>query len=177
MSASTHSSSHPSSLVASWLNPVPWQLFGTFETPWRASPETLSSKFTGLIRSLEESMRTRICTVSTIENKSKHGERVPNHIHAALASLRPIPQLLVEETWLQGVGRMHSMTNSNLAEVVPFKSPMLEYVLKQISDQDCEWDVSNLQYFNSNVPSVPGTNHRSLQMARRWLKQVSMAAA
>ena len=121
-------------------------------------------------------MRTRICTVSAIENKSKCGEMVPHHLHAALASLKPIPPLLAEEVWLQGVGRVRSMTNSDLAVVMSFESPMLEYVVKRISDQDCEWDVRNLQYFNSNITSEQGTDHRSLQMARRWQQQVSNAA-
>jgi hypothetical protein len=161
-----------------WLQPVPWQLFTTLKFPYSASNETATRKYSDLINNIEHNMRTRVCSVSAIENRSKYGERVPLHIHSALACLKPIPPELVTDLWNAGVGRGNS-ENNDLSVIKRFDSTIcgIEYILKQVNDPDCEWDFRNIHLFNPNVRLEPKLDHKSLRSARRWHKQVSIAAA
>ncbi|MGA2753233.1 MAG: hypothetical protein ABSE53_05650 [Terracidiphilus sp.] len=164
--------------VAAWLQPVPWQLVATLEFPWNARPETADRKFTELIDSVERGMRTRICYARALESRAKSGERVPLHIHAALASAKPIPHQLVSGIWNSQVGRTNS-SNSDLAFIEPYNPSQcgIQYLLKQIDDPDCEWDFRNVHLFNPNVKLDSKLDHASLRSARRWQQQVSLASA
>jgi hypothetical protein len=164
--------------VAAWLQPVPWQLVATLEFPWNARPETADRQFTELIDSVERGMRTRICYARALESRAKSGERVPLHIHAALASAKHISPRLVSETWNRKVGRTNA-SNGDLALVEPFDPSQggIAYVLKQIDDPDCEWGVRNIHLFNPDAKLDSKLDHASLRSARRWQQEISLAAA
>jgi hypothetical protein len=53
----------------------------------------------------------------------------------------------------------------------------IDYILKQIEDPDCEWDVRNVHLFHPNVKLDSKLDHASLRSTRRWQQQVSLAAA
>jgi len=177
----TYTPFRPSTLsraTAEWLRPVPWQLFATLEFPWNASHKTASRLFDSLINKLERFMRTRVCFLRALENRSKRGERVPVHIHSALACLRPISPQLVSGIWFASVGRPDSK-ESDLVEIESFDSSMsgVDYIVKQMGDPDCEWDIRNVHLFNPDVKPEPKSDHASLRSDRRWHQQVSMLPA
>jgi hypothetical protein len=172
-------SHHAISAAADWLRPVPWQLFTTLEFPRGARPEVATAKFGEFIDTLERNLRSRVCSVHVLESKSKDsGERVPLHIHSALTAIKPIDPRLVSSAWHARVGRTDP-TSSDLVLTRPFDPEMggIDYILKQIEDPDCEWDVRNVHLFHPNVKLDSKLDHASLRSTRRWQQQVSLAAA
>lgn len=172
-------SHHAIDAAADWLRPVPWQLFTTLEFPRGARPEIATAKFGGFIDTMERSLRSRVCSVHVLESKSKdRGERVPLHIHSALAAIKPIDPRLVSSAWHARVGRTDP-TSSDLVLTRPFDPEMggIEYILKQIEDPDCEWDVRNIELFQPKVQLDSKLDHASLRSTRRWQQQFSLAAA
>jgi hypothetical protein len=165
--------------VAAWLEDVPWQLFATFEFPTKATrPETANLKFAEMVNTVERTLRTRVCYVNASETRSRSGAPVPLHFHAAFAAARPIPPQLVAGVWNEGVGRTNS-AGGDLARVQPYDPGMggLGYIVKQIADQNCEWDCRNVDWFSNRIQTEPKTDHASLRAARSWQIQAGMAGA
>ena len=159
--------------VAAWLEDVPWQLFATLEFPTRTTrPETASVKFAEMIGTMERILRTRVCYLNASETRSKSGAIVPLHYHAAFAAARPIPHQLVAGIWNEGVGRTNSV-GGDLARVQPYDPAMggLGYIVKQIADQNCEWDCRNVGLFTNTIQLEAKKDHASLRSARRWQTQ------
>lgn len=158
-----------------WLTPVKWQAIATLTFPRTVGEEAASRTFSGFVNEIERDQRGRICTVSAMERRSRDGEPVPLHIHAAIASLKPITTQLVSDAWNHAVGRPSSL-RSDLALVERYDPSRggLDYVLKQTSDPNCHWDVRNVEYFNPKMQPSVKTDHTSLRSARRWSQQVSV---
>src|ERR1035437_6307736 len=160
--------------LAEWLNPIDWQTFGTFEFPWNVRPETARLKFDEMINNLERDMRTRVCFLRSAETRAKSGAPVPLHFHAAMTAAKPISTRLVTDIWNAGVGRTSSKSG-DLALVESYDPTRgeLGYIVKQITEQDCEWDFRNVHLFNPNVNLDSKLDHASLRSVRHWQPQVS----
>ncbi len=162
-----------SSDVASWLNPVQWQLFATLEFTWNIKPETANIKFRELINSLERTLRTRICFVNSLENRSKSGVIIFPHYHAAFTAAKIIPCQLVASLWNFVIGRSPS-ESGDLVLVEPFDPAKngIAFIAKQITDESCEWDFRNIDLFNGSSQPAQKTDHATQRSARRLKAQV-----
>lgn len=165
--------------TALWLEDVPWQLIATLEFPSaRTRHETARRKFADMVNLCERSLRTRLCYLYASETRSKSGAIVPLHYHAAFTAIRPIPYQLVAGTWNQGVGRTNSV-GGDLARVQAYDPAMggIEYIMKLITEPDCEWGFRNIHLFDASIQAEPKTDHASLRSARRWQQQVEGAGS
>ena len=150
-----------------WLQDVPWQLFATLEFPSaRVRFETAHSKLHEMLHTVEHSLRTRVGCVYAAETRSKSGAIVPLHFHAALTALRPIEYQLVMGAW--GEGRANSV--QDLARVKPYDPSRggIEYIMKQITDHDCQWGLKDVELFSNSMPKP----HMGARANRRWLDQL-----
>jgi len=166
------SMSDVSSQAAEWLKPIPWQLFATLEFPWKVRPETANAKFSEMIDSLERSLRTRIGYLYALECRSKSGAIIPPHFHAAFCALKPIPRELLKNLWYTEVGRTGS-TDGDLVRVECYDPAKcgIGYIVKQISETNCEWALRNIEFFDGNIQVEPTTDHASLRAMRRFKAQ------
>lgn len=107
------------------------------------------------------------------ETRSKAGAIVPLHYHAAFAAAKPISSELVAKTWKAGVGRTKSV-GGDLAVVEPFDPAGggIGYIVKQITDHGCEWDLRNTHLFGGGIHAERKSDHASLRSARRWQAQM-----
>ena len=163
-----------SGALIDWLKPIKWQAIATLTFPRTVGEEIASRTFKGFVNEIEKGQRGRICTVSAMERQGRDGKPVPLHIHASIASLKPITTQVVSDAWNHAVGRPSSL-RSDLALVERYDPSRggLDYVLKQTSDPDCHWDVRNLEFFNPTMDSSSKRDHAALRSARRRSKQVS----
>ena len=160
----------------SWLQDVPWQLFGTFSF---ASPqigqETAINRFTQMTEGVAKAMRSRIGYVYSLERRSKStGAVVPLHFHAAFVAPRPIEHQLVSGMWwgLNGPKgtNLDRVQPHDLAQVQPYDPSRggVEYVVKQMTDPDCQWGLKNVELFSPSMPK----HHISPRSIRRWQEQL-----
>ena len=122
---------------------------------------------------MEKGVRGRVCSASAIESHSRSGESVPAHIHAAFASRMTITPALVSDTWNHALGR-YNPARSDLARVYDYDASQngLSYLLKQVNNPDCQWDVHNLEFFTPTMDCSDKKDHAALRSARRWSQQV-----
>lgn len=164
-----------SDALIDWLKPIQWQAIATLTFPRTVGEEAASRTFKWFVNEIERGQRGRVCTVSAMERRARDGDPVPLHIHASLASLRPLTTQIVSDAWNHAVGRPSSL-RSDLALVEKYDPSRrgIDYVLKQISDPNCHWDVHNVEYFHPEMQPSVKTDHTSLRSARRWSQQVSV---
>jgi hypothetical protein len=164
-----------SDALIDWLKPIQWQAIAALTFPRTVGEEAASRTFSGFVNEIERDQRGRICTASAMERRSRDGEPVPLHIHAAIASLKPITTQLVSDAWNHAAGRPSSL-RSDLALVERYDPSRggLDYLLKQTSDPNCHWDIHNVEYFNPKMQPTVKADHTSLRSARRWSQQVSV---
>ena len=172
-----HGAGHVPTATAQWLEDVPWQLFATLEFPSaHTRHETARRKFADMVNLCERCLGTRLCYVCAMESRSASGAIVPVHFHAAFTAIRRIPYQLVAGVWNEGIGRANSV-GGDLARVEAYDLAMggIEYIMKLITEPDCEWDLRNVHLFTPNVDLDSKLDHASLRSARRWQQQLEGA--
>jgi hypothetical protein len=158
--------------IAAWLNPVPWQIFGTLLFPWSARAETVAKRYASMINTLECKLRAPICHIHSVESRSKTGMVVPRHIHCAMAAYRIIDPDAVADLWENAVHREHTDEGDDIAKVTAYNPARdgIGYVVKQVQYEHSSWDVEKVNLFVPDSAADSKLNHRSIRFARRHLR-------
>ena len=161
--------------LTEWLEVIPWQVIATLEFPWTSGTWSADRRFSEFVNLMERGVRGRVCSLSAVESHRRDGSPVSAHIHAALAARMPITPTMVSDTWNHALGR-YDPSRSDLARVSDYNPSQggLSYILKQVTNPDCQWDVHNLEFFNPTMDFSDKRDHAALRSARRWSQQVSV---
>jgi hypothetical protein len=159
--------------VAAWLRPIAWDTVATLTFPREPSALTAVSKFDEMINELEATLRTRVGYVVGHEIYDKGGNPVQRHLHSVMTAAKPISCDLVVDLWRKAMGRSND-DDSDLALVTPYNADgdALGYITKQIASEDGDWDLRNIEHFDSRLDSTP-TGRGALRAARRLQDQVN----
>ena len=159
--------------VATWLEPIKWSAISTLTLPYSATSTDANARFDAMINSLERSMRMRVGYVRSCEYRSKFGGQVSRHFHCALVAAKPIDCNQVSDAWSALLGK-RSGSNSEYALTEPYVAGIggLQYIAKQIAADDSDWDLRNIEHFDSRLESTP-TGRGSLRAARRLQDQAN----
>jgi hypothetical protein len=169
---------------ATWLRPIPWQMFATLTFPWNVAEETADRKFREFMNSLERSLKTNVAFIAGKEARTKTGDSVPWHFHLALTSARPMPADLIQRLWNRTVGRGRdserfdehgAVSQYEHAMVAPYDPvrPGIEYLVKLSHTTGAYVDHKWLHLFNPEIDRVRPRGEKSLRQNRRWNKPVS----
>jgi hypothetical protein len=158
--------------LSEWLRDIPWQLFGTFKFPYPIQQDSARGTMLQMTQSVAHTMQCRLGYVYAMERRDRTGVAiVPLHFHAAFVAPKPLSADLIADTWNNAVGRPHA-GNGDLALVEPYDPSRrgIEYILKQMTDPDCQWTTHDVEFFSPTMPK-----HRmSPRSIRRWQEQLGV---
>jgi hypothetical protein len=131
-----------------WLQPVPWQLFGTFTFAWQVSDQQAVRTFGEFVNRMEKTLRGPI-TILRGDEKRFSGcgmPGAPRHFHALMATNRRLDRHFVADLWMSMAGRRENGAGADVRIYDPSLGG-LAYTLKFIDQPLGDWDFRNLDLF------------------------------